>query len=115
MSDQDPTDLEQQEVRDDLRRVSALLSSENEKKDFVWLMQGTRGRRIVCRLLEHAGVMRSSFRLNAMEMSHAEGTKVMGYWLLDLIERSCPEHYHTMMQEKRNARTVASHRSKPNN
>ena len=111
VSDHDPYDLEQQELREDIRRVGAQLSSEADDADFVWLMSGPRGRRFVRRLLDHAGVFRSSFQANTMQMCLVEGQKQGGYWLLEMIDRLCREEYTTMMQEKRDGRTVAGNRS----
>lgn len=114
MSDHDPFDLDQLEERDDLRRAVSNLDAKNEDEDFAWLMSGPNGRRIVRRLLGLSKVFQTSFHPNTMQMSLQEGKKQMGYWLLDQIQRLCPEHYRTMIEESRDARTVASHRSKPN-
>ena len=99
MSDRDPYDLDQIDADADLRRVTIKLASENEDTDFVWLMSGPKGRRIVRRLLTLTKVFSSSFHPNTMEMSRQEGSKEVGYWLLDHIQKLCPTEYHTMMQE----------------
>lgn len=101
VSDYDPSDLDEQQTRDDLRRTAERLANENDDKDFLWLMSSDRGRRVVRRMIATAGVFQTSFRLNNAQMAHAEGVKQVGYWLLDQIERLCPKAYHTMMQEKR--------------
>ena len=101
MSTVDPYDLDRMEEHADHQRASAQAESRREEADFKWLMSGPRGRRIVFRLLERAGVYRSSFHSNAMEMARQEGGKQLGYWLLEQIERFCPEGYHTMTQEMR--------------
>jgi len=111
VSEHDPFDLEEQELRGDLRRVASRLSSENDDADFVWLMSGPRGRRIVRRLLDRAGVWRTSFHPNTMEMSRQEGAKQTGYWILAQIDRLCPSEYTTMMQEHKHGRAVAGNRS----
>lgn len=111
MSDHDPFDLDEQSMRDDIRRVASKLSNETDDADFVWLMSGPRGRRIVRRLLDRAGVFRTSFHPNTMEMSRQEGAKQTGYWLLAQIDRLCPRGYTTMMQEHRDGRAVAGDRS----
>jgi hypothetical protein len=115
LSDHDPFDLDQQELRDDLRRASSRLLSENEDSDFVWLMSGPRGRRIVHRLLDRAGVFRTSFHPNAMEMSKQEGTKQTGYWILAQIDRLCSAEYVQMIQEHKDGRAVAGNRSESHN
>lgn len=99
MGDYDPTDLDGIQHDADLQRRAAKLAIENEDADFVWLMAGPKGRRVVRRLLELTGVFRTSFSANAMQMAQQEGRKQAGYWLLDQIQRLCPDDYHTMMQE----------------
>ena len=117
MSDYDPTDLEQQAADSDLRSATAQLATESDDAGFVWLMSGPKGRRFVYRVLDRAGVLRTSWVPNALQMSMLEGQKQVGYWLFDMIQRLCPEGFNTMMQENRkNGRgTVAGHRSKLNN
>jgi hypothetical protein len=105
----DPYDLEEQEEQADIRRVASMLASEVEDEDFVWLMSGPRGRRIVRRLIYNSGVFQSSFRQNAMSMGHTEGKKEMGYELLSLVDRLCPKGYTTMNEEHRDVRAVTSH------
>jgi len=104
VSDYDPTDLEQQEADTDLRNLSSQIASELADKDFVWLMSGEKGRRIVRRLLDEAGIFQTSFCANALQMANTEGAKMTGFWILQQIERLCPTSYHTMMQETSNAR-----------
>lgn len=112
LSDHDPFDLDQQELRDDIRRVASQLASETDDADFVWLMSGPRGRRIARRLLDRAGIFRTSFHPNTMEMSRQEGAKQTGYWVLAQIDRLCPQEYTRMMQETRkDGRAVAGNRS----
>lgn len=101
MSTHHPLDLDEEPDRDKERRVSAQLATENEAADFVWLMGGPRGRRFMRRLLEKTDVTKSSFRLNAMQMAHAEGEKHLGYWIRDLLEEHCLEDYRTMIEERK--------------
>ena len=115
LSDHDPFDLEEQDTRDDIRRVASKLSGETDDADFVWLMSGPRGRRIVRRLLGRAGVFRTSFHPNTMEMSRQEGAKQTGYWILSQIDRLCPGEYTTMMQEHKDGRAVAGNRCESHN
>ena len=76
--------------------------------DFIWLMSNAGGRRLVFRLLERAGVMRTVFdpaaKDVAITMAYAEGRKSIGYRVLDLISRHCPEQYARMMKEQTNGR-----------
>lgn len=75
------------------------LARENEEADIKWLMGNKRGRRVLWRLLDQAGVFRSSFNTNAMAMSFAEGNRNYGLRMLALIHSQCPELYPTMMKE----------------
>jgi hypothetical protein len=63
-------------------------------------MGNKRGRRVIWRLLDQAGVFRSSFNTNAMTMSFAEGHRNYGLRILALIHSQCPELYPTMMKEQ---------------
>jgi hypothetical protein len=101
VGEHDPFDLEEQAQREELVSSTARSAAELEAKDFVWLMEGPRGRRIVYRLLSRCGVFRTSFSPNAMEMARQEGLKQLGYWILSEIERLCPAFYTTMLEEKR--------------
>lgn len=101
MSGPDPYDLDEQQRRADLQRVSAQLAAENDDADIEWLMSGPRGRRIVRRLLDRTDVFKPTFHPNAMVMAQNEGKKDLGYWLVGEIERLCPEGYYAMLQETR--------------
>lgn len=71
-----------------------------EIDDFKWLMGGKRGRRIVWRLLEKAGVFHNSFTGNALGTAFNEGKRNYGLYLMDMIHTHCPEHYTTMISER---------------
>lgn len=72
---------------------------DQERDDLSWLMSSAKGRRIVWRLLEQAGVFRSSFSTNALAMAYAEGHRNTGLRTLDLIHRVCPQLYQVMVKE----------------
>lgn len=99
MSSHDPTDIQQQEraAADADKRRS--IARDTEESDFKWLMGSKRGRRIVWRLLERAGVFRTSFNTNSMAMAFAEGSKNEGLRLLANIHTLCPELYPTLVKE----------------
>jgi len=65
-------------------------------------MSSKRGRRILWRLLDRAGVFRLSFNTNAMAMAFAEGNRNEGLRYLALIHTLCPELYPTMVKEATN-------------
>jgi len=96
----DPLDLRSQERSKADRELRERLARENEEADIKWLMGNKRGRRVIWRLLDQAGVFRSSFNTNAMTMSFAEGHRNYGLRILALIHSQCPELYPTMMKEQ---------------
>lgn len=96
----DPIDITRQErtrADNDLRNK---LAKDTEEGDFKWLMGSKRGRRIVWRFLERAGVFRSSFNTNSMTMAFVEGSKNEGLRLLAQVHALCPELYPVMVKEQ---------------
>jgi hypothetical protein len=100
VSNYDPLDLRSQERSKADRELRERLARENEEADIKWLMGNKRGRRVIWRLLDQAGVFRSSFNTNAMAMSFAEGHRNYGLRILGMIHTQCPELYPTMMKEQ---------------
>jgi hypothetical protein len=105
VSNYDPLDLRGQEKAKAQRDLRERLDRENEEGDVKWLMGNKRGRRVVWRLLDTAGIFRSSFNTNAMAMAFAEGNRNYGLRLLSLVHSQCPELYPVMMKENTNERT----------
>ena len=95
MSGHDPFDLRGQERKAEDDKQHDRLTRETEEGDVQWLMSSKRGRRIVWRLLDRAGVFRLSFNTNAMTMAFAEGARNDGLRLLSLIHSLCPNLYPT--------------------
>lgn len=94
------TDTEAQEARSRQRAERAKLDAQREVDDTKWLMGSKRGRRIVWRQLERAGVFRLSFNTNAMQMAFAEGGRNEGLKLLAMVHQHCPELYVDMLKEQ---------------
>jgi hypothetical protein len=102
MSNHDPLDLRGQErIRED-QNLRTRLTRETEEADLKWLMGSKRGRRIVWRFLDRAGVFRLSFNTNAMQMAFAEGNRNEGLRMLAQIHALCPELYPVMVKEQTN-------------
>jgi hypothetical protein len=101
--DHDPHDLEQQEQAQEQRALRDQLLRESEESDLKWLMSSRRGRRIVWRLLDQAGVFRSTFNPNALVMSFSEGERNYGLRTLRLIHAHCHEQYGVMVKEQTKA------------
>ena len=106
MSTYDPLDLRGQERDKAERELRERLERQEEESDIKWLMSSKRGRRIVWRLMDRAGVFRSSFNTNSMSMAFAEGNRNYGLQILGIIHTQCPELYPVMMKENTNERTI---------
>tara|TARA_R110000803_G_scaffold154638_7_gene219443 strand:+ start:160 stop:486 length:327 start_codon:yes stop_codon:yes gene_type:complete len=100
MSDYDPHNIPSQEKGRAKKQAQAKIDQDSESADIKWLMGSKRGRRIIWRLLEQAGVFRLSFNTNAMAMSFAEGNRNYGLTILSQIHELCPELYPTMIKEQ---------------
>lgn len=99
MSESDPTDIPGLEREQARKALSRKVSKDTEESDLKWLMGSRRGRRIVWRLMEHAGVFRPVFNTNAMAMSFAEGNRNYGLRILTQIHSVAPELYPIMVKE----------------
>jgi hypothetical protein len=95
----DPTDIRTQERAAADADTRKQLSKDTEESDFRWLMGSKRGRRIVWRQLDQAGVFRPVFNTNSMAMSFAEGVRNSGLRTLSQIHALCPELYSVMLKE----------------
>lgn len=95
----DPLDTRQQEAfrREEQERLRVLQLQEHE--DLKWLMNAKRGRRIVHRWLERAGVWQLSFNTNAMTMAFNEGRRNEGLALTTKLMLACPEQWALMIKE----------------
>lgn len=99
MSSYDPTDIRSQERAKAETETRNKLAKDTEESDLKWLMGSKRGRRIVWRQLEQAGVFRLSFNTNSMQMAFNEGNRNNGNRLLAVIHSTCPELYPVMHNE----------------
>lgn len=106
MSNYDPLDIRGQERSEADKKLRDKLVRDNEEADLKWLMGNKRGRRVIWRLLDQAGVFRLSFNTNAMSMAFAEGNRNFGNRTLSLIHSHCPELYPQMVKENTNDRTA---------
>lgn len=86
MDTDDQADLEEEKAR------------RQEVEDLKWLMSDKRGRRVMWRLLETAGVYRSSFTGNS-ETFFREGQRNVGLKLLAEIHEHCPDAFVMMLKE----------------
>ena len=97
--DSHPTDITSQEAHRDEQRLRAQLAARTEVEDIKWLMSSKRGRRIVHRILDSAGVYRISFHTNALQMAFNEGNRNQGNALLATVTTHCPDRYIELLNE----------------
>lgn len=114
MSNHDPLDLRGQEREKEDKNLRARLERENEEADLKWLMSSKRGRRVIWRLMDQAGVFRLSFNTNAMQMAFSEGNRNFGNRILAMIHTLCPELYPVMVKEQQNDRNADDGNRKSN-
>jgi hypothetical protein len=110
----DPTDLKGQETDREDKATRLRLAAEVEELDVKWLMGSKRGRRILWRFLEQAGVYQLSFDTNAMRMAFNEGRRFYGTRTLDLIHRTCPGLYADMLKESNDGNRSDGSGNNPN-
>ena len=90
-------DLQPPEQADHLRAQVAARAQRQEADDTAWLMSGKRGRRIVWRLLERAGVFHAVFTPDALGMAFTAGCRNEGLRLLAAVH-TLPD-YQLMVAE----------------
>lgn len=105
MSNYDPFDIKGQEQTQEERERRDRIKQLNEIEDIKWMMSDKRGRRMLWRLMDQAGVFRSSFNTNAMAMAFAEGNRNYGLRYLFLITKFCDKQYVVMQKENQDERT----------
>jgi uncharacterized protein (DUF849 family) len=103
MSYTDPTDLHAQQRAADQAARDAAREAKQERDDLAWLMSGPRGRRIVWRQIDRAGVFKgSTFTPDAMSMAFAEGVRNPAMRLLQMVH-AMPE-FALMVSESAQAK-----------
>lgn len=96
----DPTDLRGQERTKDQTDLAQRTRRQLEIDDFKWVMSDKRGRRVMWRLLDRAGVFRSSFTGNS-ETFFREGMRNIGLMIVAELNEHCPERYLQMVNEQK--------------
>lgn len=94
----DPTDLVGQERKSKEIAKDNKIKRDGDIEDFLWMMGDKRGRRFIWRLLDKAGVYRSSFTGNSNTF-FLEGQRNMGLMIMDEIHSNCPDLYVVMLKE----------------
>lgn len=95
----DPTDLKRQEREAEGDELGARENRRKELDDLRWLLGHPQGRRIVSRLLDEAGVFRSSFNHSGSVMAFAEGRRHMGLFLTGELLEASADGYLKVLKE----------------
>jgi hypothetical protein len=103
MDNFDPMDINSQARAREEADVKNKVEQQTEADDVKWLMSSKRGRRIMWRQLQRAGVFLLSFNATAMVMAFNEGRRSEGLRLLAQIHQFAPEQYALMSQENTKA------------
>lgn len=104
MNKHDPFDTQDLERSKAQAQQRSQHDRDTEAGDVKWLMSSKRGRRVIWRHLDRAGVFRLSFNTNAMQMAFAEGNRNEGLRLLTQVHTLCPELYPVMVREANDQR-----------
>lgn len=99
MAEADTFDIAGQQANEADARAKAKLKQKLELDDLQWLMRDKRGRRLMYRQLEAAGVFRISFNTNALQMAFNEGNRNQGLLVTAQLLQHCHEHYTQMLKE----------------
>lgn len=97
----DPLDTRAHEAATALDAQAQHVKQEQEKADLKYLMSLPQGRRFIWRLLEEAGVFRTSFSTDALEMAFREGCRNQGLKMMTATIEHCPGEYHKMTREQK--------------
>lgn len=95
----DPVDLRDQERDAEADEAVARERRRKEVDDLKWLMAHPQGRRIVTRLLEETGTMRSSFNHSGSVMAFNEGKRSVGLFITAEVLEAAPEGYFKLLKE----------------
>jgi hypothetical protein len=97
---QDPTDLHAHARDADAQGLTQSVHRKQELDDIRWLMGHKQGRRFVTRLLDKAGVYRTSFTGNS-ETFFREGMRNLGLFVLGEVMDVTPENFAKMLEENK--------------
>lgn len=99
MATKDPTDLRALDREAEADEAGANEKRRQELEDFKWLLAHPQGRRITTRLLEQAGVNRTSFNHSGSIMAFNEGRRDIGLFITAEALEASPEGYFKLLKE----------------
>ena len=94
----DPTDVKAHDRAASSLELEQNAARKTEIEDVKWLMGHKQGRRFVTRLLDKAGVYRTSFTGNS-ETFFREGQRNLGLFVLSEVMELAPEQHAQMLKE----------------
>lgn len=100
----DPFDIQAATERDSERSDAQQQSRLANRADISWVMADARGRRTLWRLLEQAGIYRSSFGPTPEVTAFNEGQRNVGLRLMGDLIACAPDEFLTMQTENMHAR-----------
>ena len=100
----DPTDTSLQEREALLDEHTAREIRKMEVADLKWLAGNIQGRRIIWRLLDRAGIYRSSFNHSGSLMAFTEGKRDMGLFLLAEVSDASPNGFLKLIAENQGSK-----------
>ncbi len=95
----DPLDTQRQEREAEAEELEAREKRRRELEDLKWLMAHPQGRRVMARLLEEAGVNRTSFNHSGSVMAFNEGKRHIGLFLTAEVLEASPGGYFKLLNE----------------
>lgn len=95
----DPTDLNAQARVAEAEEAVARERRRKELEDLRWLLGHPQGRRIISRLLDEAGVFRSSFNHSGSIMAFGEGKRHMGLFITSELLEASADGYMKVLKE----------------
>lgn len=95
----DPFDVDVVRDSDSKRRDAQAEQQLAASNDVKWIMSDARGRRFVWRLLEQAGIYRSSMAATPEVTAFNEGNRAGGLRLLTKLLAASPSEYLQMQKE----------------
>lgn len=100
----DPTDTNVLEREAQLEEQTAREIRKLEISDLKWLAGNVQGRRLIWRMLDRAGIYRSSFNHSGSLMAFAEGKRDMGLFLLAEVGEASPHGLLKLIAENQGQR-----------
>jgi hypothetical protein len=99
VTDKDPTDLNRLAREAESEELGARERRRKELDDLRWFLGHPQGRRIIGRLLDEAGVFRSSFNHSGSVMAFSEGKRHMGLFITSELLEASPDGYMKVLKE----------------